>query len=456
MVARDLHRDARRRHPAHAERHGLSQTAEARLDALARQLPPPTEEEQKFLAAQRAARLARRLVAAVVVLLVVVLGALGTVQWLRPVPPPTIVGLHASIRLPGSAPLLSWPSTGEAALAEQGLGGVEQSATQQPVPMAGLAGVLAAYVVLKDHPLSTGSATGPAIEVTAPTVAAFDSGSAAGQAEVTVTSGETLSELDALEGLLVDSGADMAVLLADWDAGSTTAFVGRMNQTATFLGLRHTHITDPSGDAPSTVSTPSDLVRLGEVAMQIPVFSQIVSLGQVTLPLAGAAYNPNFDLGQDGIVGIMAASNSATNGCYLFAARKTVDAKTATVYGAVLGQSGPDGPDTAAVEAGDALLRSALAAVEPMPVFTAGHTVATLSAPWGDRAPVTVSQSVGVLAWPGLLIPVTIRPAVLKVPVASGSAVGHVQVGGGADATTVSLESTAALTGPSGWWRVVR
>ena len=163
------------------------------------------------------------------------------------------------------------------------------------------------------------------------------------------------------------------------------------------LGLRHTHITDPSGADPGTVSTPSDLIRLGEAAMRIPVFSQIVSLGETTLPLAGLRYNPNFDLGQDGIVGIAVGSDTATNGCFLFAAQKTVNGQTVTLYGAVLGQSGPNGPNTAAVDAGDTLVSAALREITAVPVFPAGHVVGELSAPWGASAPAMVSEPVTVV-----------------------------------------------------------
>ena len=152
--------------------------------------------------------------------------------------------------------------------------------------------------------------------------------------------------------------------------------------------------------------------------MGIPVFSQIVSLGETTLPLAGLRYNPNFDLGQDGIVGIAAGSDTATNGCYLFAAQKTVNGQTVTLYGAVLGQSGPNGPDTAAVDAGDALVRAALPAINAVPVFPARHVVGELSAPWGASAPVMVAEPVTVIGWPGLNVPVTARLNMFTVPLA--------------------------------------
>ncbi len=309
-----------RRHGAHSRRHGPSRATEERLAELGRRLPPPSEEARKVAAADRAARLTRRLAVSLVVLLLLAFGVGAAVQWLRPLPQPALEGLRTPIRIPGTAPSLPWPSTGEAALSVQGLGTFGQVRDTQPAPIAGLAGVLTAYVVLKDHPISPGGHSGPTISVTPQTISAYDAGSAAGEPEVPVAEGETLTELNALEGLLVDSGNDMATLLADWDVGTTSAFVTKMDRAAVSLGLSHTHITDPSGADPGTVSTPSDLIRLGEAAMRIPVLSQIVSLGQTTLPLAGLRYNSNFDLGQDGIVGIAAGSDTATNGCFLFAA----------------------------------------------------------------------------------------------------------------------------------------
>ena len=338
----------------------------------------------------------------------------------------------------------------------QGLGPLGHVRETQPAPIAGLAGVLTAYVVLKDHPISTGGDSGPTISVTPQTLSAYQSGRVAGEPEVTVTAGETLTELDALEGLLVGSGNDMATLLADWDAGTTSAFIAKMDLTAGALGLGHTHVTDPSGADPGTVSTPSDLIRLGEAAMEIPVFEQIVSLGETTLPSAGLRYNPNFDLGRDGIVGIAAGSDTATNGCYLFAAQKTVNGQTVTLYGAVLGQSGPNGPDTAAVDAGDALVRAALPAINAVPIFPARHVVGELSAPWGASAPVMVAEPVTVIGWPGLSVPVTARLNTFSVPLVAGAEIGVLQVRQGSHVTTGTLNSGAALSGPSASWRLTR
>ena len=407
------------------------------------------------MAADRATRFRRRLAVVLPILLVVALGIGAAAQAVRPVPRPTIEGATTSMRIPGAMPAVPWPASGEAALAVQGAGTIGE-VHDDASPIAGLAGILTSYVILKDHPLSTGGATGPSIGVTPQVLAAFGAGNAAGNPEVTVNAGESVTELDALEGLLIDSGDDMATLLANWDTGSMSAFVAKMQLTALALGLKHTHITDPSGADPGTVSTPDDLIRLGEAAMKIPVFSQIVSLGEATLPVSGLGYNPNFDLGQDGIVGIMAASNAATNGCYLFAAQKTVQGQTVTLFGAVLGQSGPDGPNTAAVNAGDTLVKAALSSITVVPVVSAGHVAGRLVGAWGASVPVTASSSLDVIGWPGLHVSVVARAATLTVPVPAGTSVGVVQVRQGSHVSTAALKSTGILSAPSTWWRLTR
>jgi D-alanyl-D-alanine carboxypeptidase (penicillin-binding protein 5/6) len=318
-----------------------------------------------------------------------------------------------------------------------------------------LSGVLTAYVILKEHPLSTGGDPGPTIKVTPQTLTAYRTGSAARESEVPVSSGESLTELEALEGLLIDSGNDMATLLADWDAGSTSALVKKMDHYVMSLGLRHTSITEPSGANGDMISTPSDLIRLAEAAMQIPVFRQIVSLGEINLPEAGLRYNPNFALGESGVVGIAVGSDTAANGCYLFAAQKVVSGQTVTLYGAVLGQTDPIGPDSAAVDAGDALMKAALSDLVTFSIPD-GRVVGKLSAPWGATTPVKASQAMSVPAWPGLNVSATIRLAKFTMPVASGTKVGWLQVHQGSRLVEVPLRNTAPLGGPSGLWRLTR
>jgi serine-type D-Ala-D-Ala carboxypeptidase (penicillin-binding protein 5/6) len=440
--------------PAHARKRALPRENEERLAAIGRQLPPPSDEELKIVADLRAGRRRRRLVGWTIALVVLALVAGAIAQWVRPLPGATLAA-PSTIRFPGQAPSFAWPSTGEAAATVVGVGTVGQVRGSQAVPVAGLAEVLAAYVVLSDHRVAPG-ANGPTIPVTAADLAAYQSGQANQESEIPITAGESLTELQALEGLLVDSGGDMATVLANWDAGSSSAFVTKMNAAASALGLTSTHITDPTGIDPATTSTAEDLVRLGEAALSIPVLQQIVSLGQASVPGATVVYNPNFDLGQDGIIGIKTGSDSSAQGCFLFAAQQSISGKSVTVVGAILDQPGGAlGPNTAAVDAGDALVKSLFGALRSFPLFTPGQQVTEVHAPWGSAA-VTVAQPVSAIGWPGLVATLAIRHGPLRGALKSGAAIGTLRVGVGDSATHVVLRTSGALAGPGVWWRLSR
>jgi D-alanyl-D-alanine carboxypeptidase len=70
-----------------------------------------------------------------------------------------------------------------------------------------------------------------------------------------------------LHGLLMPSGNDAAIALADHVAGSRAAFVALMNQKAQKLGLRCTHFRSPSGIEDGDRSCAADLAALARYAM---------------------------------------------------------------------------------------------------------------------------------------------------------------------------------------------
>ena len=88
--------------------------------------------------------------------------------------------------------------------------------------------------------------------------------------------GDRFSIRDLLYGLMLVSGNDAADALAE-ATGGTGAFVQRMNELATRIGLHDTHFTDPSGlGGPDHFSTASDLALLSRYAMRSDVFRQLV------------------------------------------------------------------------------------------------------------------------------------------------------------------------------------
>src|SRR5438552_16394766 len=159
---------------------------------------------------------------------------------------------------------------------------------------------------------------------------------------VSIAVGERLTELQALQALLLPSANNIASVLARWDAGSADRFIARMNATARSLGMTDTRYTDPSGYEDTTVSTAADQVRLVDRAMRLPVFASIVATPSATLPVAGTVHNTDTLLGHNGFVGVKTGSDEAAGGCFAFRAIRWIDGKRTTITGVVLGQPGYD------------------------------------------------------------------------------------------------------------------
>ena len=387
--------------------------------------------------------------------LVVLLGVAAGLQWTRRIPAPVFHPVvTTSVHIPGPSPSLPWPTTGSAALTMEGVGSLGQVGSTQPVPIASITKVMTAYVVLEDHPLAPG-ATGPAIPVTADTIAAYQAGLATQQSVVDVAAGESLTELEALQGLLIPSGNDLATLLAEWDAGTTTAFVAKMNSTAQRLGLTSTHFVDVSGLDSGSTSNAADLVRLGEAAMSDPTFSQIVSMGQVTLPVAGLLYNFDYDIGHDGIVGIKTGTDAAAGGCFLFEAQRTIDSQKVTVVGAVLGQR-TSSPITAVLSSAEALATAAFAAMTTVPVVAPDQLDGRIVAPWGATVAVKAPQPPTIVGWPGLTLPAQLRVGRVPSVVTRGTRIGVIDVDLDGRHVDVALRSSGSLSRPSALWRLTR
>jgi D-alanyl-D-alanine carboxypeptidase (penicillin-binding protein 5/6) len=227
---------------------------------------------------------------------------------------------------------VSWPQGGQAALV-LGNGRPAASPHEQQAPIASLAKVMTAYLILNRYPLSGGQ-EGFTIAVTEEQAQAEAQGQ--GESVVAVRAGEQLTERQLLEALLIPSGNNIARMLATGLAGSETRFVAEMNAEARVLGMHHTTYTDPSGFDPSTVSTAAEQLRVFQQAMRFPVFRQIVSMASVTLPVAGTLtnYNPLIAEGYAGKTG----SDSAAGGCLAFFTHVTVGGRRLTAAGVVMGQ----------------------------------------------------------------------------------------------------------------------
>jgi D-alanyl-D-alanine carboxypeptidase (penicillin-binding protein 5/6) len=105
-----------------------------------------------------------------------------------------------------------------------------------------------------------------------------------GESLLGLEAGERMTVRDLLYGLLLPSGNDAAVTLADGVSGSTEAFVREMNRAADRLGLDETSYANPIGlDEPGNYSSPRDLADLALTLRHDKLFRRIVDTPQITL-----------------------------------------------------------------------------------------------------------------------------------------------------------------------------
>jgi D-alanyl-D-alanine carboxypeptidase len=96
--------------------------------------------------------------------------------------------------------------------------------------------------------------------------------------------GEQLTLETLLYGLLLSSGNDAALVIADAIGGSRENFVAMMNEKAAALGMDSTSFANPNGlDDENHYSTALDMARLGRAAVENETLVRIASTKSVTI-----------------------------------------------------------------------------------------------------------------------------------------------------------------------------
>ena len=130
-----------------------------------------------------------------------------------------------------------------------------------------------------------------------------------------------------LYGLLMVSGNDAAVALAEYIGGSIDEFSNLMNQKAAFLGLSSTHFTSPHGlDHDEHYTTAYELALITDYALKNDTFSKIVKTKNHTVNINGhpkELSNTNELLGYvDGVYGVKTGFTNGANRCLVSACNR--------------------------------------------------------------------------------------------------------------------------------------
>ncbi|MDP9950030.1 MULTISPECIES: serine hydrolase [Streptomyces] len=386
-------------------------------------------------------------------LVLLLLIVFAIVQVTRPLPEPSLeLTAKPTYTFEGGETKLSWPGQGQSAVMVDGVGSLGTEGPQKPAPIASVAKVMTAYVILREHPLK-GDEEGEKITVDQK---AEDESKRPDESTAPLTKGQKLSQRQMLQLLMIPSGNNAARLLARWDAGSEDAFIDKMNDAAKDLGMKGSTYTDPSGLEKTTVSTAADQLKLAQAVMRNEVFRKIVDMPEVEIEgIDGKIYNNNNLLLQPGVSGIKTGSSTPAGGNLLWSANTKVDGKMLWIYGAVMGQQAGTGRvyDSLELSLQNSLklIKDAQKAATSATVLKKGDVVGYVDNGFGGKTPVVATKSLKAVGWSGLEVElkVTDNGEGIDPSAKAGSEVGMVTVGTGTGKMTAPVVLQDDLAQPA-------
>lgn len=193
-------------------------------------------------------------------------------------------------------------------------------------PMASTTKIMTAIVVLENANLSD-------------TVTVSKKSAGTGGSRLGLKVGDKITVNNLLYGLLMVSGNDAAVALAEYVGGSVEGFADKMNQKAKELGLKNTHFVTPHGlDMADHYTTALELAEMADYAMNNEKFAEIVATKIATISInerTKSLKNTNELLGNlEGVNGVKTGFTNGANRCLVTSVSRNGMNVIAVVLGA--------------------------------------------------------------------------------------------------------------------------
>lgn len=316
------------------------------------------------------------------------------------------------------------------------------------LPMASIAKVVTALVVLDEHPIAEGT---PGASIT---LSEADSRLPARYAAINGTvapapAGLVITQRAIIELMMVHSANNYAETLAVWAFGSEDAYLSAARAWLDANGLPGVTIADTTGFSDQNRASARELVALARLAAAHPVIAEAAALPRVSVPGVGSFENRNAALGRAGVDGLKTGTLRAIGSNLLFSAELTIGGEVVAVVGAAIGA-----PDQETI-AGDlaTLLASLADDFHAVRIGEPGQLVTEYVAPWGDRAQLRVAEAIDDLVWGpvrgiAVLTPPVVQPGV-ALPEAPALIVRY-----GDREVTVPLEWEGTIEAPPLEWRL--
>ena len=182
------------------------------------------------------------------------------------------------------------------------------------VKMASTTKIMTSIIVLENSSLDA-------------TVEASKKAAGTGGSRLGLKTGDKITIRDLMYGLMLCSGNDAAVCLAENIGGSIEGFAELMNSKAQELGLSNTHFESPHGlDSDGHYTTAYELALLSDYALKNPTFLNIVGTKNYTVTINGFPKNlsnTNELLGNlNGVYGIKTGFTNGANRCLVTACKR--------------------------------------------------------------------------------------------------------------------------------------
>jgi len=356
------------------------------------------------------------------------------------------VGAVEFTTTPSTTAEISWPVAGSAGVGIEGVSSA--SSTADAASIASITKVVTTLMVLDRMPLQLGE-QGPEFAFSYGDSIDYWDYRRGDQSALDVPVDGVLTEYQMLQGILLGSANNYTDRLAREVWGSDDEFRDAAAAWLAERGLSDITIVTPSGFDEGNVATPDALLRLGERAMQNPVFAEIVGTAAVDLPGAGVVENTNGMLTDPGVTGI---KTGTLEGWSLLTSKDvTVGDTTVQLFASVLNQ-GDDDERLAVTRSLFSQVETALQAIAP--AVSAGTVVGEVSTVWGEKVDIVSAEDATVVLWNGATATAATDFALGDDDRADGDAVGTLTVNGPVDAATVDVALADEIAGPSPWWRL--
>lgn len=363
-------------------------------------------------------------------------------------PLPHITAQSNSITIPETtANQISWPSTGNSAIGAQYFGPLLSNNDNTSAPIASTAKIFTALLINNKNPLD---GDGSVILINNQDVQIMQDYVAKNGSILPVNIGQSLTQKEAMQALLVVSANNIADTLAIRAFGSIDAYVSYANSTLKEWGFNNTNIADASGYSALTKSTASELVKAADMLMSNPNLSQIVNSSQINSANIGIIQNTNKFLGSNGVVGVKTGNTDEAGGCFVLAQKfDLTDGQTVTVLVAVLNQFNV--PD--AIAQSLSLSKAASAGFAYKTIIPKGAVVNQYTTNWGKSYDVVTAQDTKATVWQWSQTIIPIQSKILTANHALNEPVGAIQIKSNNISTTTDLVLKNQIEKPSILWR---